>query len=712
MSKSLALIGNPNVGKTAIFNELTGQVGHVANWPGVTVEKKIGKLEDIRIIDLPGVYSLSPSAIDELIARNFIVKEKPDLIVDILDATNLERNLYLAFLLKELEIPIIFILNQMDVAETRRIEIEVDKLSDFLGAPVLPTVAIKGKGIEKVKDMIKNAIKDKKIIPKKNLRIIYSKQIEDKINRIIDLLKKEAPTFLPTLRRWAAIKVLEGDKEVLNELSSINGGLVVIEEAKQFSNETAEFDLAGERYEKIANIIKEIYKRDKSVLTTSDILDKVFLNKYFGIPIFIVVMWAMFQFTFSVSAPFVSLIEALLGALEDFIGDIWVPQAPWYTSEVVDAAIEAFGASNAFEELIIENFVMGIMVPEQPWYVSFVIDGVIGGFGAVIGFVPLIFMLFLVLSLLEDSGYLARAAFVMDRAMNKIGLHGRSFVSMILGFGCNVPAVMSCRTIENEDDRLTTILVNQNISCSARLPVYVLLGGVVWGSSAGAIISLLYLIGIGVAIMMALFFRKVIFKKSESSPFILELGDYRMPTVKYTGIHMWERGREFIKKAGLIIFTVVVLMWLLLNFGIGPDGLYWGAEAGNSLLAGIGRFFQPLFSPLNWSWIAVAGIIFGFLAKEVVVAMFGLILLVEEGTGLGLSVVLALPSSSISFATIPFLVFGYLVFILLYTPCVAHLGAVYKETNSWKWTLISASYGIALGYGLALLINFIGGVYF
>jgi len=476
------------------------------------------------------------------------------------------------------------------------------------------------------------------------------------------------------MRHWAAIKLLEGDKEVIEELSAAEGGLVVMEKLKQLVDEKDEFDLAGERYDMIGEIVKETYERDEKVLTASDVLDKVFLNKIFGIPIFLMIMWAMFEFTFRVSAPLVSLIEVGLGALGDLIVGSW---------------------------------------PADAWYSSFVVDAMIGGFGAVLGFVPLIFMLFLVLSFLEDSGYLARAAFVMDRAMNKIGLHGRSFVSMILGFGCNIPAVMSCRAIENEEDRLTTILVNQNVSCGARLPVFVLLGGVVWSGAAGTIIFLLYLIGIMVGILMALFFRKVVFRKGESSPFILELGDYRMPTAKYTGIHMWERGREFIKKAGFIIFTVVVGMWLLLNVGVGASGLYWGAETESSLLAAIGKIFQPLFAPLSWSWIAVAGIIFGFLAKEVVVAMFGLILLgAEDAEGLGAAVVQALPNAPISEAAVPFLVFGYLVFILLYTPCVAHLGAVYKETGSWKWTLVSATYGIALGYSLALIINLIGGVYF
>lgn len=666
MSKTLALIGNPNVGKTVVFNELTGEMGHVANWPGVTVEKKEGKMDDINVVDLPGVYCLSPAAIDELIARNFIIKNNPDVIVDILDATNLERNLYLAFLLKELEVPIVFVLNLMDAAKDRGIKIDVQKLSELINAPIVPTAAIKSEGIDEAREMIKKIFEDKKLAEKSTRPIKYSKELEDKINQTMEILGEYTPKFLTEKRRWVAIKILEGDKEVQKELTSISNGSKVIEEVKNFCTGTEEFDLAGERYNKIGEIIKQTYIRKKDVVTISDILDKVFLHKYFGIPIFLLIMWGMFEFTFRVSAPLGTLIEYLLGLLGQGFEAIW---------------------------------------PEDAWYLSFVNDGLIGGFGAVLGFVPLIFMMYLVLSFLEDSGYLSRAAFNMDRLMYKLGLHGRSFVSMILGFGCNIPAVMSCRAIESEEDRLTTILVNQNISCGARLPVYILLGAFMWPGATGTIVFSLYLLGIVIAILMALFFRKVIFK-GEAAPFMLELGDYRMPTAKYTGIHMWERGREFIKKAGLIIFTVVVLLWLLQN-------LPWGTDPENSALSFIGKLFQPLFAPLNWSWIAAVGIIFGFLAKEVVVAAFGLILSgEEEPEGLGSLVVGALPAVGIAAAALPALVYGYLVFILLYTPCVAHLGAVYKETGSKKWTLVSATYGIALGYILALIINLIGGVYF
>jgi len=665
MKEVLALIGNPNVGKTAVFNELTGETGHVANWPGVTVEKKEGKMGDIQVIDLPGVYSLSPVAIDELIARNFILENKPKIVVDILDATNLERNLYLALLLKELEIPIIFVLNLMDVAKSRKIRIDISKLSEFLDSPVIPTVAIRGQGIEKVKKIIKEYLKTNNL-NKKSTQILYSKELEEKISRTIKILESEVPDFLSEKRRWVAIKILEQDKEVISDLLANKNGSIVLDKVKQFIDGNEEFDFAGERYDKISNIMKQCYFKEKNVLTLSEILDKVFLNKYFGIPIFLIIMWAIFEMTFRISAPLISLIELGFSNLNTLITSTW---------------------------------------PEDAWYTFFISDGIIGGFGAIIGFVPLIFTMFLLLSFLEDSGYFARAAFVMDRAMNKIGLHGKSFVSLILGFGCNIPAIMSCRTIENEKDRLTTILINQNISCGARLPVFVLLAAVVWPGTTGTIVFSLYLIGMGFAILMALFFRKVIFR-GEKSPFILELGDYRMPTIKYTAIHMWERGREFIKKAGLIIFSVVVIMWLLLNL---PPG----TEPQNSFLALLGKSFQPLFAPLNWSWVAVVGIILGFLAKEVVIAAFGLLLLgTEEASGLGQLVVNTLPAVNISEAALPALVYGYLVFVLLYTPCIATIGAIYKETGSIKWTLFSAIYGIFLGYCMALLINLIGGVYF
>ncbi len=681
MSKSLALIGNPNVGKTVVFNELTGETGHVANWPGVTVEKKTGKMGNIEVVDLPGVYSLSPAAIDEMIARNFIINEKPDLIVDILDATNLERNLYLAFLLKELGVPVIFILNLMDAAEKRKINIDVERLSQLMGAPVIPTVAIKSKGIKEARNTIESYVKDNKLARKSVEIIHYSSELEEKIKKATEILENNLPKFLSDKRRWAAIKLIENDKEVKKEMYSFDGGIVVDEKVKRILSGTEEFDLAGERYNKIGEIIKETYKREKGVVTSSDILDRVFLNKYFGIPIFLLIMWGMFEITFRASAPMITL-----------VGLIFEEWLPLLTSGI----------------------------PEDIWWIafikSFINEAIFGGFGAVLGFVPLIFMMFLVLSFLEDSGYLARAAFNMDRLMYKLGLHGRSFVSMMLGFGCNIPAVMSCRAIENEQDRLTTIMVNQNISCGARLPVYVLLGGYVLGNaSTGTIIFSLYALGIVIAILLALFFRKVVFK-GETSPFILELGDYRMPTAKYTGIHMWERGREFIKKAGTIIFAVVVIMWLLQSFGIDPNTgtLAWGVDPEYSLLAGVGKFFQPLFAPLKWSWIATIGIVFGFLAKEVVVAAFGLILTgEEEPAGLGQFVFdnLAVPGA-VAVAAMPALVYGYLVFVLLYTPCVAHIGAVYKETGSKKWALVSATYGIGLGYILALIINLIGGVYF
>ncbi|MHA1730601.1 MAG: ferrous iron transport protein B [Promethearchaeota archaeon] len=653
MAQTIAVIGNPNVGKTVVFNALTGLRAHVANWPGVTVEKKTGKLDDNLIVDLPGVYSLSPVAVDDLIARNFIVRDNPDLVVDILDGTNLERNLYLALLLAEFEVPLVFALNMMDVVRTRKMQVDVGKLGELLGVPIVPTAAIKKEGIDDLKRQIKTALARKPPIPS----IKYSQELESRIEKVVGILAEQAGTFYPEHRRWAAIKLLENDKEVVKELrASYPGAVTKVDSVRVLDDE---FAFASERYEKIAEIVKACYVKEEDALTTSDILDKVFLHKWFGIPIFMAMMWMLFEFTFHFGAPFMTMIEWVQGALSDPILE------------------SSWGGT---------------------WYASFLADGIIGGMFSVFIFLPNIFLMFLGLSFLEDSGYLSRAAFVMDRLMYKIGFHGRSFVSLILGFGCNIPAIMSARAIEDENDRLTTILVNQNISCGARLPVYIIIGGAVWGAAAGSIVYSLYALGILAAISMALLFRKTLFK-GERAPFVLELGDYRMPTAKYTGIHMWERGREFLKKAGTIIFVVVVVMWCL-------QYLPWGVEPGDSALYKVGQFFSPVFIPLGFGIVATVGLVFGFLAKEVVVAAFAMMLGVAEDAGdLGALIFADLGGN-------PVIAFSYLVFVLLYVPCVASLGAIYRETGSWKWTAFSALYGVGLAYLGASLVQLIGGVWF
>ncbi len=651
--QNVALIGNPNVGKTVIFNALTGSKAHAANWPGVTVEKKTGKLGDILITDLPGTYSLTPTALDDLIARNFILEESPKIVIDIIDATNLERNLYLGLLLKEIGVPVIYVLNMMDIASQKKIDIDYKKLAEFLQSPVIPTTAIKNEGIEELKKNIAENIKNES---KQNDPILYTEELEQRIIRIQNLVKEFSKKSKNP--RWIAIKLMELDEKVTEDIKNQPNGDNLLNSVSQIVKEDDRISLASARYSYIKDIVNSCVKKAAKVFDSSEFLDNFFLNKYFGIPIFFVIMWGMFEFTFSVATPLMTLVEVI----QEWLGTIIM---------------------NGLGETL---------------FSSFLVDGLLNGFGSIFIFLPNIFLMFLGISFLEDSGYLARAAFVMDRLMYKLGLHGRSFVSMLLGFGCNVPAIMSTRAIESEDDRIITIMVNQNMSCGARLPVYVLIGGAIWKNSAGSIIFSLYFIGIVLAIGIALIFRKFIFK-GKRSPFILELGDYRSPTIKNTFVHMWERGREFIKKAGTIIFITIVIIWILQTFPL-------GADINDSYLYKVGEFFQPIFNPLNFGVIAVIGLIFGFIAKEVVISSFALLLGVGEGAAnLGSLIVHNLGDS-------PVIAYSYLVFVLLYTPCVAVIGAIYKETGSKKWTIISVIYSFVLAYLMAFLVQLIGGVYF
>ncbi|MHA1584475.1 MAG: ferrous iron transport protein B [Promethearchaeota archaeon] len=653
--QTIALIGNPNVGKTVVFNTLTGSRAHVANWPGVTVEKKTGKMDGITVVDLPGVYSLTATAIDDLIARNYILDESPQLVIDILDATNLERNLYLGLLLKEINVPVIFVLNMMDIVREKKISIDIKKLKEYLKSPVITTAAINDEGISNLKKIIKQHLKS---TSSKDDQILYPKEIENRIKQIQDILTKDDQFQNEKNSRWISIKIMEKDEKVFEKFEAIPDGKKILSEVSGFAKEDDRILFASARYSYISEIIKNCFESPKNHFSSSGFLDQFFLDKYLGIPIFLAIMWAMFQFTFQVAAPFMSLIELIQ---------------------------EGLGA-------------LTINILGESLLSSFLVDGIINGFGSIIIFLPNIFLMFLALSFLEDSGYLSRAAFVMDRLMYKLGLHGRSFVSLILGFGCNIPAIMSTRSIESEKDRLVTIMVNQNISCSARLPVYILLAGAVWGQSAGGIVFSLYLLGIIIAILIALILQKFVLK-SERSPFILELGDYRAPTAKYTIIHMWERGREFLKKAGKIILVTVIILWTLQTFPLGcaPDESY---------LYTFGKFIQPIFNPLHFGVIAVIGIIFGFIAKEVVISAFALMIGVSESIStLGATIFLQFGSS-------PVIAYSFLVFILLYTPCVAAIGAVYQETGSKKWTAISALYGFGLAYFMAFLVQLIGGVYF
>ncbi|KAA0007880.1 MAG: ferrous iron transport protein B, partial [Thermoplasmata archaeon] len=618
--KVVAIVGNPNVGKTELFNRLTGLNQHVGNWPGVTVEKKEGKYsyggEEINVIDLPGIYGFTARSIDEKIAKNFIVKNRPDVVVDVIDSTNLERNLYLTLLLIESGANVVIALNMWDIAKERGVEIDVRKLEGLLGVPVVPTVATTGKGIEELKKAIFRAVKGKKKV--KKIEIDYGQDVEEKIQRIEKILDRCWEGGYPS-PRWVALRILEEDEDILSGFRKKD----CWKDIEKLLDEKISSKIVEKRYEMCSKLAAEIIKEKKEVKTLTDIFDEIFLHKVLGIPIFMAILYAMFQFTFSFSAPFsdgISLFFSWLGNLAK------------------------------------SNIPNGVLA-------SFVADGICAGLGSVLVFVPPIFCLFFALSILEDSGYLARVAFVMEKILSKFGLHGKSFIPMLVGFGCNVPGIMAARTIENESDRIITIMINPLISCSARLPVYALIAGSVFhGYTAGAAIYSMYVLGITLAVLMALLLRKLLFK-GKVSPFILELPRYTKPKLSTSIIHMWNRGKWFLIKAGTFIFIVVIIIWFLSVFP-------WGATNGgkiieSSYIAMFGRVVEPVFRPLGWSWQAGTALFFGFLAKESVVGAIGA-LLGAEGEG----VYNALANSN---WFTPLTGFAYMAFVLIYFPCVATL---------------------------------------
>jgi len=657
----VAIIGNPNVGKTTLFNTLTGEKQHVGNWPGVTVEKieGYGKVDGVRVhyIDLPGVYSLSAYSIDEKIARDFILTENPDVVVDIVDATNLERNLYLTLQLLELKANVVIALNFMDEVEKRRMDIDVKKLQEFLGIKVVPVVAREGKGIEELKRAILETARHGVI---RKVEVGYGRDVERAILEIEGMLADErikcrhCPFAKLCLgsdreRHWVSTRLLEGDDEankVVDREIALRAMELRRELEKKYGDMAAYF--AKKRYELIGSIVRQCLKMEEMEETFSDRMDRVLLDKYLGIPIFFVIMWLAFKLTFDVAAPFTLLIEKLF----DELGK-WVAGS-------------------------IPNETMASLIGE----------GIIGGVGSVLVFVPNIFLLFFILALLEDSGYMARAAFVMDRVMYRIGLHGKAFIPMLLGFGCNVPAIMATRTMEDERDRLLAIMINPLMSCSARLPVYVLFAGIFFAGKEAGVIMSMYLLGILLAVMMALLLRKFLFQ-GKPSPFIMEMPPYRLPTLRNIVSTTWNRGKMFIKKAGTIILLGVIIIWFLANF---PDG---GIE--ESFLAMIGKAMQPLFAPLGWSWRAVVALLAGVVGKEIVVGSLGALY------GGNLSSALAADFTQVE-------AFAYMAFVLIYVPCIATIAAIWQETRSIKWPLFTITYEILLAYGVALAIVAIGGL--
>jgi ferrous iron transport protein B len=652
----IALAGNPNVGKTSLFNRLTRSNQHVGNWPGVTVERIEGELvhkgTQIDVVDLPGIYSLSAYSEDERIARDHILKERPDMVVQVIDSTNLERNLFLTLQLLELGVPVMLALNKWDILLQRGDKIDHEHLSSILGVPVVSTVGSSGKGLGSLLDMI---VKKKGSPSGESETVAYGIKVERNIKKILKVLERAGEVLGPYPKRWLAIKLLEGDEQVLEMVKSSRLSAEIDVLLKDVDQETIELEMADTRYDLASQIARRVTRFRPRKKTMTDILDPVLTHKYLGIPIFLVIMWAMFELTFTIGEPFMELIDMGFASLGD---------------------------------LIMDNVGPG-------WLASLLGEGIIGGVGAVLTFLPNIMILFLLISLLEGSGYLSRAAYVMDRVMVKIGLSGKSFIPMIIGFGCNVPAIMSTRTIEDKKDRLVTILVNPFISCGARLPVYIMFTGIFFPQIGGTVIFGMYILGIVAAIGSAKLFRMTILK-GKPAPLIIELPDYQVPLIKEGLKHTWEKGYLYIRKAGTIILLGSIMMWLLANYTLRLAPIEYGSRA--SIAGQMGVLIEPLISPLGFDWKIGVALIFGFFAKEIVVGSLGVLYNAGESDQALTDKISNDPTFN------PLTSMGLMVFTLLYMPCIAAVGAIKQETRSWKWTIFAIVYGTLLAWTMAFII--------
>lgn len=670
MSVKIALAGNPNSGKTTLFNALTGSNQFVGNWPGVTVEKKEGKLKghkDVIIMDLPGIYSLSPYTLEEVVARNYLIHERPDVILNIVDGTNIERNLYLSTQLMELGIPVVMAVNMMDVVEKNGDQIHIGELRKKLGCEVVEISALKGKGV------MKAAEKALALAQNKNFGTSvhkFAEEVEEVIARTEDRLDAGIPQ---EQRRFFAIKLLEKDDKIPEQMQIVPDVSDLIKELEDKMDDDTESIITNERYVYISSIIDSCCTKNREEkLSVSDKIDKVVTNRWLALPIFAAVMFVVYY----VSVTTVG--DWLTGWTTDTLFGEWI--VPGVTS-----ALESIHCAD--------------------WLTSLVADGIVGGVGAVLGFVPQMLVLFIFLAFLESCGYMARVAFIMDRIFRKFGLSGKSFIPMLIGSGCGVPGIMASRTIENDRDRKMTVMTTTFIPCGAKLPIIALIAGAFF-DNAGWVSWSAYFVGIAAIICSGIILKKTKMFAGDPAPFVMELPAYHMPTVGNVLRSMWERGWSFIKKAGTIILLSTIVLWFLQGFGW-VDGSFTMLEAeqlDNSILAAIGGVIAPIFKPLGWgSWKMAVAAVTGLIAKENVVATFGVLFGFAEVAEDGAEIWGTLATTMTGIAA-----YSFLVFNLLCAPCFAAMGAIKREMNNRKWFWFAIGYQTILAYIVSLCVYQIG----
>ena len=723
MEIKIALAGNPNSGKTTLFNALTGANQFVGNWPGVTVEKKEGKLKkhsDVTIMDLPGIYSLSPYTLEEVVARNYLINERPDAILNIVDGTNLERNLYLSTQLTELGIPVVVAVNMMDVVKKRGDSINIEELSRQLGCKVVEISALKGTGVMEAAEAAVKAAKNTKTVPQHSFN--------GAVEHAIAYIEEAAVHNLPDeQQRWYAIKIFERDEKVLEQLKLGADVLAHIEAdikaAEEELDDDAESIITNERYVYIASIIKGCYKKkEHGKLTTSDKIDKVVTNRWLALPIFAVVMFIVYYISVTTVGTWVTdwTNDGLFGEGWHLLG-IGSAEYNEASEEYVipGATIEAFEA--AAEQAGLDPANYGVWVPGIPvligngleavncadWLSGLILDGIVGGVGAVLGFVPQMLVLFIFLAFLEGCGYMARVAFVMDRIFRKFGLSGKSFIPMLIGTGCGIPGIMASRTIENDRDRRMTIMTTTFIPCGAKLPIIALIAGALFGG-AWWVAPSAYFIGIAAIIISGIMLKKTKIFAGEPAPFVMELPAYHWPTVGSILRSMWERGWSFIKKAGTVILLSAIVLWFLQAFGVENGVFCMVSDLNNSVLASIGRGIQWLFAPLGWgNWQAAVATVTGLIAKENVVGTFGVLLggfeeVAESGWQIW---------ANMRDVFTPLSAYSFLIFNLLCAPCFAAMGAIKREMNNGKWTLFAIGYQCVFAYGVSLIVYQLGSIF-